>query len=77
MEAFEKIGALKTADICKRALAVFGGKVPADREEREKLLDSLDCDDALSACDDAFYDYEDDLEACNLAYIMKYKEFFS
>lgn len=76
VDAFTKIGALKTAEICKRALAVFNGKVPTDRGEREELLDSLNCDDELSECDDAFYDYEDNLEALNYAYIMKYHDYF-
>lgn len=77
VDAFTKIGALKTAEICKKALSVFNGKVPTERDEREKLLDSLDCDNVLSECDYAFYDYEDDLEALNHEYLMKYREFFN
>ena len=76
VDAFTQIGAPKTAEICKRALAIFHGSVPTDPDEREKLLDSLNCDDVLSACDDSFYDYEEDLEALNRAFIMKYREFF-
>lgn len=76
VDVFVKIGALKTAEICRKALAVFGGKVPTDRNEREEMFDDLDCDDILNECDDAFYDYEDDLEALNYAYIMKHREFF-
>ncbi|MGN0518871.1 MAG: DMP19 family protein [Acutalibacteraceae bacterium] len=77
VDAFTKIGALKTAEICKKALSVFNGKVPTERDEREELLDSLDCDNVLSECDDAFYNYEDDLEALNHEYLMKYREFFN
>lgn len=77
VDAFTKIGALKTAEICKKALAVFNGNVPIDRDEREESLDNLDCDDVLNECDDAFYDYEDDLEALNYTYIMKHREFFN
>ena len=76
VDAFTKIGALKTAEICKKALAVFNGKVPTDRDEREELLDSLDCDDVLSECDDEFYEYEDNLEELNYAYIMEHHSFF-
>jgi len=76
VDAFTKIGALKTAEICKKAVTVFNGKVPADRDERAELLDSLNCDDILSECDDAFYNYEDNLESLNHKYIMKYREFF-
>ena len=76
VDAFTKIGALKTAEICKKALTVFGSNVPTDKQEREELLDSLECDDVLNKCDDAFYDYEDDLESLNRAYITKYRDFF-
>ena len=76
VDAFTKIGAHKTAEICKKALAVFSSKVPADREERQNLLESLDCEDVFDECDDAFYDYEDDLEALNYSYITKHQKFF-
>lgn len=76
VDAFKKIGALKTAKICKKALAVFNGNVPTDRDEREELLDNLECDDALSECDDEFYEYEDDLEELNYTYIMEHHSFF-
>ena len=76
VDAFTKIGALKTAEICKKSLSVFNGVVPIDREERENLLEELECDDVLNECDDDFYNYEDDLEELNYAYIMQHKEFF-
>lgn len=41
------------------------------------FLNILDCDNVLSECDDAFYNYEDDLEALNHEYLMKYREFFN
>ncbi len=77
VDAFTKIGALKTAEICKKALTVFGGNVPADWEERQELLEELDCDDVFDKLDDAFYDYEDNLEGLNSEYIMKYREYFN
>ncbi|MBR7122492.1 MAG: DMP19 family protein [Oscillospiraceae bacterium] len=76
VDAFTKIGALKTAEICKKALDVFNGKVPTDRDEREELLNCLDCDDVLSECDDEFYEYEDNLEKLNYKYIMDHRSFF-
>ena len=76
VDAFTRIGALKTAEICKKAVAVFNGQVPVDRDERENLLESLDCEDIFDECDNAFYDYEDDLEALNYAYIMNHRKFF-
>ena len=76
VDAFAKIGAFKTAEICKKALAVFNGNVPTDRNEREDLLDELDCEDSLSECDDEFYEYEDHLEELNYTYIMEHRSFF-
>lgn len=76
VDAFTKIGALKTAEICKKAVSVFNGEVPVNREEREEVFDKIDSDDILSECDDAFYDYEDDLEKMNYEYIMKHQDFF-
>lgn len=76
VDSFTKIDALKTAEICKKAVAIFGDNVPTDRWEREELLDSLDCDDILEECDDVFYDYEDDLETLNHGFILKYREYF-
>lgn len=76
VEAFTKIGALKTAEICRKALTVFDGPVPVGREEREALLEHLDCDDVFGECDDAFFEYEDNLEELNNAYIMEHREFF-
>lgn len=79
-DAFTKIGAIKTAAICKKALAPFGGRLPVDREERCELLDSLDSDkieSILEKCDDAFFEYEDDLEKLNYEYIIKNKTHFN
>ena len=77
--AFTEIGAYRTAEICKKALTALGKAVPADRDERVKMLNaaaSKKVEKLLSECDDAFYDYADDLNALNYAYVMKHKEFF-
>ena len=57
-------------------LSVFGGTVPTDRDERQELLDRLDCDGVLDECDDAFYNYEDDLEDLNYIYVMAHRSAF-
>lgn len=80
VRAFERIGASRTAEICGRALAALGRELPVDRDEREEMLDELDSDavnDALEECDDAFYEYADDLDALNQAYVLKNKAMFS
>lgn len=80
VNAFTQLGALKTAEICKKALSAFKMELPVDWAEREELLDNLDWDDGineiLSECDNAFYDYEDDLHSLCLAYITNNQAFF-
>ena len=81
VDAFTKINAFKTAEICKKALSVFNGPVPTDREKRMELLDELEENDEieefLNECDNQFYKYEDKLEELTYSYLMKYKEFFN
>lgn len=77
--AFEAIGAVKTAEICQRALDAFGCQVPADRTARQDLLEELEgteFDDILDQCDSDFYDYEENLNALNYAFVMKHKDQF-
>lgn len=82
VNAFTQIGALKTAEICKKALSAFKVELPADRAEREELLDNMDWDgidginEILSECDHSFYAYEDDLHSLCVAYIAAHKAYF-
>ena len=77
VRAFEQIGALKTSAICKRAIGVFGGAVPSDRNERLRMLEDNDEIAAvLEECDDAFLEYEEDLAALNRAFVMRNREAF-
>lgn len=80
VSAFQEIGAPKTAEICGTALNAFGQELPFDWEERRELLDKLASDEIdriLSECDDAFYRYEEDLNALNYAYVLQNKADFS
>ena len=80
VEAFQTIGASKTAKIFEKALSAFGRELPSDWEERQELLDELmndDIDRILSECDDAFYKYEEDLNALNHIYVLENKADFS
>lgn len=74
VEAFTAIGAHHTAEICRKAVEAFGSEVPTDREKRQDLLDELEDDEVfcrtLEACDDAFYEYKDNLTELNFAYVM-------
>ena len=77
--AFQRIGAKKTASICKKALQALGQGLPRDWEERRALLDKIVDDgvgELLEECDEAFYEYPDDLEALNVAYVRKNAEHF-
>lgn len=81
--SFEKIGAKKTAEICEKAISIYGDTVPLDREEREAVLLSDDeaeeerIEAVLSECDAAFYEYEDDLVELSYQFILNNKAAFS
>ena len=78
--AFTAIGAYATAAICQKAISAFGRDIPVDRDEREEMLDELESDEfdeILEECDNAFYDYEDNLNELNYNFVMKNKEFFN
>ena len=77
--AFTAIGANATAAICQKAISAFGRDITVDRDEREEMLDGLESDEfdeILEECDNAFYDYEDNLNELNYNFVMKNKEFF-
>ena len=76
VSAFKNIGAHRTANICRKALEIMGDEVPMDLQARREKLEQLG-DDAFDACDDAFYEYEEDLTALNCAYIRKNHHSFS
>ena len=77
VDAFTAIGAHKTAAICKNALSAFKGAVPTDRTERQAMLDRMRADKLWTKCDDAFYEYEEDLEDLNHSYILAHPESFN
>ena len=82
VSSFEKIGAIKTAEICKKAISIYGDKVPTDRDEREDVLTPDDekeeerIEEILNECDDAFFEYEDNLVELNYQFIINNKESF-
>ena len=77
VHAFTEIGAVKTADICRKAVSVYGVEVPADRDERYDILsDNEELEEILEKCDDAFFDYEENLNELNYAYVMRNKDDF-
>ena len=80
VSAFTAIGANATAAICQKAISAFGREIPVDRDERQDMLDELECeeiDEILEECDDDFYDYEDNLNELNYNFVIKNKESFT
>ena len=78
VHAFTEIGAVKTADICRKAFSVYGEEIPKDRDERQDILECLNEEQEkfLERCDDAFFDYEENLNELNYAYVMRNKDDF-
>ena len=82
ISSFKKIGAIKTAEICKKAVSIFGDKIYADRNELQDFLVPDDeeeeekIEEILNECDDAFFEYEDDLTELNYQFIIDNKESF-
>ncbi|MBQ8200837.1 MAG: DMP19 family protein [Clostridia bacterium] len=80
IQAFTDIGAFRTAEICGEALGAFGCKLPENQDARQEMLDALESeeiDGMLGECDDAFYEYQDDLSGLNYDYVMKHKASFT
>ena len=80
VSAYGEIGAVKTAELCKEALSVFTDEIPTDREDRYDLMLSMDEDkieEHFERCDNAFYEYEEDLESLTYAYVMQHREQFT
>ncbi len=83
VSSFEKIGAVKTAEICKKAVSIFGDEIPTDRDEMQNILVPVDekdeekIENLLNECDDEFFEYEDDLLELSYQFIINNKESFS
>ena len=78
--ALEAIGAEKTAALYREAVAVFGEELPNGRAARIKVLGELGMEEGyalLSPYDEAFYAYEEDLNALNYTYIQNNRDAFS
>ncbi len=78
--AFTQIGAVKTAQICQKAISAFGQEIPTGRAEAVEMLDEwvlLEIHDILCECDGQFYAYEEDLNTLNWAFVMKRKADFT
>lgn len=77
--ALVEIGAPAAADLVREAIAAFpGAKVPADRGEREKVLESLpeSAREKWAELDGRFYEYPDDLTALMRRYVQAHRADF-
>lgn len=80
VDAFREIGAEKTAAICQQALDAIGQPLPVNRAERIALIEAIETDaltDALDVCDNAFYEYQEDMNVLTDAYVMQNKADFT
>lgn len=74
MASLNAIGAHKTAALLKEAIDQFpNAVVPKDQEIRRNLLAEMEetCEEAFERLDQAFYKYEDNLNALNLEYMRQ------
>ena len=80
VEALTAIGATHTALILDKGNGLFKeGVVPEDRESRIEELGSLDYSEVtwlFDELDNQFYEYNDDISALNLKYVLINKEAF-
>ena len=74
------IGADCTAEIYRDVLSLLSPELPADELLRNELLDEVitaDISAVMSAADDRFYTYPDDLEELLYRFIMNHKSCFA
>lgn len=79
VQAFETIGAPRTAEICKRAIAVtFPDGLPADPEAISSAASDFpsETEQKLDALDREFYQYPHDLTELLFAFVSKHPEEF-
>jgi hypothetical protein len=77
--SLKAIGAYKTSDILQQAIDQFPNKqVSKAREERIKTIEQIEnaVNEVWNKLDQNFFKYEDDLNALNISYVKKYKDFF-
>ncbi len=73
--ALETIGAPKTADICKRAIAVaFPSGLPADLQEISSAANGFsgEVEDELGVIDEQFFQYPHNLTELLFAYVSRH-----
>lgn len=82
VSSFEKIGSIRTAEICKKAVSIFGNATPIDIDDIQDILNTDDEEleeknsRLLNECDMEFYEYEEDLEELNYQFVIKNKKSF-
>jgi len=79
VEAFNTIGAPKTADICRRAIAIaFPSGLPSDAASISDSSSDFSDDirEKLSALDNEFFAYPHNLTELLFAYVSKFPEEF-
>lgn len=78
-QAFEELNAPEIAEICRKANALFGEKVPEDHEERYRIFRELPEEPTIKlmdACDQEYYEKRTVLHELQLAYIETNAKYF-
>jgi hypothetical protein len=79
VSSLQSIGASKTAELLLKAIDRFPGKtVPGNIVQRQHLLEQIETrtTEAWQELDDAFYEYDEDLNALNIEYIRMHRNHF-
>lgn len=74
VESLKVIGAMKIAEILQNAIAIFPkASVPKDDDKRESVLEKMEKkgDEIWEKLEEKFYEYPDNLNELNLAYVRK------
>lgn len=77
--SLQAIGATKTGTLLQKAIDQFPNKtVPAERDERVEIVEQIEetANDVWEKLDEEFFACEDDLDALNIEYIRKNRNFF-
>lgn len=80
LAALEVIGAKKTADIVRRAMAQWPDlNIPKDKTEREDLLMQIEkqAEADWRQCEEEFFAYEEDISQLLIQYVKKHKQEFN
>lgn len=77
--ALENIGAIKTAEICKKVFRIYGDRVPADMYERENIYNAMDAKtwEFVDKCQHELSKSDDNIAQLCYQFVLDNKDSFS